>query len=137
MKVTNHPVEIEGKTFMVQKRQRKEEIEDPPGTHLTKAIDEWSFDGGDTWHGLVVDAYKAALELGKLMAMGDPVTEGGEFEAFFLALVSELTALTPGERVKIVRTDTELVVVKEQSVLAVRASAIKDVDLQMMEEQHG
>ena len=124
--ITTHELELEGTTFIVQKKRST--LAD--GQFLT----HYSLDNSATWHSALTNAYMTAKKDGTLTKVGEPLTEGGEFESFLLALVEKLTGMEQGERLILVKTDTQVVVLKESVVLAVSASAISDVDLRMTSE---
>jgi len=122
---TQHELDVEGSKFAVLRR--KTVYEDG------QFIIDYSMDNGTSWVSTMADAYNVAKRTGSLTEISRPITEGGEFEAFLLALVEQLGELKPGERLILARTDTQVVTLKESAVLAVRASAIADVDLKMTE----
>lgn len=127
-KTTSHQIEYEGRTYLVQKRVSQ--FSD--GQFLT----HYSMDGGAGWHSELVGAYKQAQEDGLLTVVGEPLTADGEFEAFMAGLISEIVALGVGERLTLVRTETEIVAVREQAKLSVRASTVRDVELKIQEDEN-
>jgi len=121
MKVTQHELPVDGKTYVVLKRE-------------DKALGYvYSLDSGKTWHPQMHQAFRQAKQDGTLTVIGDPVSEGGEYEAFVLALFQEISSMEPGERLLLAKTDTQIVVLRESTVLAVRASTIDDVDFSTKE----
>lgn len=125
--VTQHEVEIEGKRYIVLTRQSTNH--DPFG----KPFKLYSFNGGESYHELMAQAFTAARDAGKLTLVGEALTDGGEYEAFLLGLAQELNKLEVGERVIIVRTETQVVALRESAVLALRASTLKDASLKLEE----
>jgi hypothetical protein len=125
---TERLVEFEGKHYVLQKR---EQVVEDSLLNQTRRTTQYSFDKGETWHLTMIDAYKQAESTGKLFRVGDDPGEGGEFESFVLSLVEEVRALRPGESLRLIRDQRNLVAVKEQAVFAVRASALGDVDLRL------
>jgi len=127
--VKEFTIEIEGKNYLVQK-------------HNVAVGDDgittgYSLDRGETWWPTMIEAFKVAQEAGKLSVVGDEPGEHGEFEEFILALVAEVQALKPGESLRLMRDNVNVVAIKEQAVFAVRASTIGDVDLRMTEDKNG
>lgn len=133
--MTEHHIEIEGKHYVCQKRVQEVPVPHPPGA-LAKET-QYSFDQGQTWFSVMYQAFKHAQEQGTLMRIGEQVGEAGEFEAFVLTLVQEIQGLRPGERLQVVRDQDTVFVAKEQAVLAVRASTVKEIDLRIQEGQDG
>ena len=116
-------VELEGRAVLCHKRE--------VGPHTGARATEYSFDGGATWHPTMADAYAAAKEAGALIGAGEQPGQDGSFEAWLLAFVAEIQALKPGESMRLTMTERELIVTREQTVLATRRSTITEVDLNM------
>lgn len=128
---TQHELPIEGKTYVVLKRKSC----GPTGEAGAGAPTyRYSLDNGATWHAQIHSAYQQAKKDETLTMIGEPISEGGEYEAFALALFQEVSDLTAGERLILAKTDTQIVVLKESTVLAVRASTIDDVDFSTQEK---
>ena len=123
--MTEHPVELDGKVVICQKRLQPSEVEGQ------NPLTEYSFDRGETWHATMIVAYAKAKEADKLMAVGENSGTAGEFEAFVLGLIQELQLLKPGESLRLSRDQVDIIVIKEQAVLAARASTISEVDLRI------
>lgn len=129
-KASEHHVELDGQVVVCQRREVTGQSMATGGAVETHV--QYSFDRGKTWHRTQIDAYRVAQESGNLMAVHEPGSdEAGEYEAFVLALLAEIGALKEGERLILVRLAGTVTVVKEQAVLAVRASTIKEIDLRM------
>ena len=127
--ITEHEVELDGKRCVCLRRSSRT-IQEEPGDVPYDVI-EYSFDRGVTWHLTQIDAYKVAVESDKLMTVHDPGGEAGEYEAFVMALLLEIQGLKEGERLITIMLGGLVTVVKEQAVLAVRASTIKEIDLKV------
>ena len=124
---TQHEIQVEGRTFVVLKKSG-------PGPDPMVAAVVYSMDNGASWHPSVGDAFRVAGASGSLTEVSEPVTEGGELEAFVLALVEKLGELEPGETLKLVKTETQIVVLSESIVLAVRGSAVDDMKQELSKE---
>jgi len=125
MKTIENTVEIDGKHYLAQKK-----IWDECDSEQRV---EYSFDRGETWHPLMVEAFMAAEKSGKLMRVGEAVSQAGEYEAFVISLLEEVSSMENGEVLKLVKMDEKIVVLKEKAVLAVRVSTIQEVDLTAQE----
>lgn len=115
-----HVVEIHGKQYVCAKQEEDGEV-------------SYSFDAGETWSGTMIDAFNAADSAGTLVRVLPPEQQqhGGGFEAFVLALLTEVKQLAPGDSLKVIRSEHVLMVTREQTVLTTRASTIGDVDLKL------
>jgi len=133
--VTEHEVELEGQIVVCQRRRAMvfPALQDAKGERLPYEATQYSFDCGATWHMTQIDAYREAKDSGSLMTRYADVSEAGEYEAFVVALLGEIGGLEEGERLIVGKSGDALVVMKEQAVLAVRSSTIKDIDLRMQE----
>lgn len=117
-------VEIGGERFVLLRRPA------PEG-----GPDQFSLDGGESWSPRVVDAYSDAQASGKLVRyLGEVEEQDNEFETWLVRLAQEVGALKPGESLKIVRDERAIMVTRETALFACRASAVRDVDLSVGEE---
>lgn len=97
-------------------------------------VERFSFDSGHSWHETRSRAFIAARDAEKLVRVGADTTEAGEFEAFFLSLLKEVQGLEPGESLRVLRDASTFMILKERMVTAVSASTVRDVTLNMREE---
>ncbi len=119
---SRHVIEIENKKYEALKRLANHTQEDGPR--------DYSFDG-ETWHATLIGAFTTARDSGKLISIGEELSEGAEFEAFILAIVKQVADLDPGERLTLVKTETQVVALRETTVLACRASTIRDIEIKL------
>ena len=118
-------IEFEGKHYLVQKR----ETSSPAGVLI-----HYSFDQGASWWPTMVEGFQAGRDARSLLALDPEPDSGGSFEAFVLALIQEIQGLKVGEGLKIMRDLDQVVVAREHTVLATKASLLNDVQLDVRQE---
>ena len=105
------------------------EIEGRQIVYLERRDGMCSFDAGASWHESRIEAYEKAKESDALSEPGGGQSE--EFEAWVLGLIREVQALERGESLRVVRTESEVLVLRERAVLAARASSVREIDLRV------
>ncbi len=104
------------------------------GVRYTYVRDEdlgYSFDGGVNFAPTMMEAYEQASGAGALVTEEDDRDGASEFEAWVIGLLVEIQTMRDGETLRLVRSSGVVTLVKEQAVLAVRASSIREIDLRM------
>lgn len=122
-KTSEHTVEVEGANYVVLKS-----VDEVEGVR-------YSMDGGANWRETIAEAYVVAKDQGKLVILTSETKDQGEYEAFVIELTRELQEIKQGGVVKIVHDGDRYLLLKEEPVLACRASAIQEINLGHKEGQ--